>query len=52
MKVSVNSRVKKFLDIFSGLPEEKRDALEKMIDAYVKESEEANEEPKTDKISD
>ncbi len=52
MKVSVNSRVKKILDIYSGLPEEKRDALEKMVEAYAKESEAANEEPKTDEISD
>jgi hypothetical protein len=44
MKVSVNPRVQKILDIYSTLTPEKREALDKVIDAFVKE----NEDDKTE----
>ncbi len=44
MKVSVNPRVQKILDIYSTLTPEKREALDKVIEAFVKE----NEDDKTE----
>lgn len=38
MKVSVSPRVQKILDIYSTLTPEKREALDKVIEAFVKEN--------------
>lgn len=38
MKVTVNPRVQKILEIYSTLTPEKREALDKVIEAFVKEN--------------
>lgn len=44
MKITVNPKAKRILDIYVSLPQEKRDALEKVIEAYVKENNDESEE--------
>ncbi len=44
MKVSVNPTLKKIWDIYANLSQEKREAFDKMLDAFVKE----NEDDKTE----
>ncbi len=44
MKVSVNPKAKKILDIYTSLPQEKKEALEKIVEAYAKESKKDDED--------